>query len=270
MAEEVKLSIITGTKDRPDGLRLLHTSIAQYTHPVTWELIITDASEDPAREPGHYGIHDKRVSIFPEWPPQGAAKGFNVAAAHATGEFICWLNDDVEVLPGWAENMIYALENDPRANVGMGAFYYWTPQPPKCFKVYQDDGMLYANFGCLPTKLFRNIHGFDENCRKYGMDNSISLRVIDANFGIIDVPGARLLHWKDSNEYASPEEKKQQAMALRYLRNKYIPKRDKLRRTQNRFNPDRRATLMDQVKFYQLSMTMEEAKVWKPPEVPSL
>lgn len=223
-------------------------SLCDHTKDVDWELLVSDVG-DPETPPyrvaeGHPDA--ERIRVYREWPRRGPAAGFNKLAAAAKGEWLCWLNDDVEVLPRWASAMIEAL--DGWEEVGLGAFYYWTPQRKEFF-VQQHAGMLYANFGCMRTELFRRVGGFDVACWKYGMDNTISFRVLHRGLAIAAVEGARLLHHKSDEEYQPGDEEKQRA-ALAHLEKAYGPHYDTYRKVQSKFNPKRMI----------LDITVEEAR----------
>ena len=241
----MKLSIITGAWNRLEMINRLISSVVEHTHGFEWELLIADASS-PALPLGDSSSHNIRV--YREVPRLGPSSGYNKLAEKATGSYICWLNDDVEVLPNWASAMIRSLSGRP--HVGLGCFYFWTAQPSGRFHVQSDMGLLYANFGCMKLELFREVGGFDEECWKYGMDNSISLKVMREGLGVVAVEGATILHHKDSQEYAEPGDESRQRAALGHLRRMYGRYTDEFREQQKRFRP----------MVWELPLTVEDAR----------
>ena len=90
------LSLITGTRNRPDGIARFLESV--HTHTTSpYEVLVGDASDEPAQIDTAGG----RVRIFREDPPRGYAAGYNRLLGHARGEVVVLLNDDLELLAHW-------------------------------------------------------------------------------------------------------------------------------------------------------------------------
>lgn len=180
-----KLSLVTGSINRPEALSRMVRSIEAHTR-VEWELVISDASGVP------YGSINPRVHVIHEKPRLGHSKGYNVAFRRCEGEFILWLNDDAEVCPGYDTESIAFMESHPR--IGLGALHYSEPENRIEFHVNDAWDCIYANFGIFRKSLGEQIGFFDEEIRMYGADNSIALRVLLADYGIADIPKARIIH----------------------------------------------------------------------------
>lgn len=208
------LSIITGTRNRLDSMNRLWRSLQEHTT-VPYELIIADASEVTRIS------YDRNIRIISEKPPKGCSAGYNVAFREARGDFVIWLNDDCEVLPGYDTNAIHFMGANP--NIGLGALPYSNKGLPFRTNANSFDGMLYANFGIIRRELGNRIGWFDSECvRHYGCDNSIGFRVLLAGFGIAEIPNARLLHHEHDDAQRQENLKGQQEDANR-LRQKYEP-----------------------------------------------
>lgn len=189
------LSIVTGAKDRPEGFTRLLDSIIKHTPP-GWELIVADASVEPIV------CNDPRVKLLREWPPQGPVIGYNKCFREARGEFVCWLNDDSECLPGWATEAISFLEKNPQ--IGIAALYFSDGYfPPGRAGVQQFEGMPYANFGVFRRTLLDEIErneprgklgAFLDTLFMYGNDNSLCFRCLKLGYGIVGVPTAQVIH----------------------------------------------------------------------------
>lgn len=186
------ISIVTGTKGRPDSFRRMLESICKHTT-TDWELVIADANEKS------YVEADPRIKVVSDFPPGGCSLGYNRAFHATTGKWVAWLNDDSEVLPGWDTAGIDFMESHPE--VGLGAYYWRDTNGPNIFRVNTYYGMPYANFGILSRELGEKIGWFDAVAASmYGNDNSLTFRVLLAGMGVACVPGGRLLHHCDRIE----------------------------------------------------------------------
>jgi GT2 family glycosyltransferase len=187
------LSLITGTRNRPMDFRRLVDSIERHT-PMEWELVVSDASDSPIeQEPVATDSTWPRIRVIPERPPLGCTAGYNRAFRQARGEWVLWLNDDCEVMPGYAENAIRFMEAN--REVGLGALYYADAGTGEGWHVNRCAfGMLYANFGVLKRELGNRIGWFDDDLKMYGNDNSLTYRVLLAGKGVAGIPEARIFH----------------------------------------------------------------------------
>ena len=229
------LSIISGTRDRKEELARLIKSVVEHTCDVDWELVIADAGE--RYHPWH---PHPRVKIVPERPRLWPAAGYNrLVREHARGEWVAWLNDDAEVTPRWALAMLSALSN--RKDVGLGCFYFedeGTYGPG--FRVNDWLGLVYANFGCIRRELFLEVGGFDERCKFYAMDNSLTFRVMDRGLGVLAVPGARVVHhrhWSERRSADQDEAESFRAAGVNALMADYEAKIGRFKSEQARFRP---------------------------------
>lgn len=186
------LSLVTGTRNRPDDFRRLVDSIERHT-PMKWELVVSDASDTPIQnEPVATDETWPKIRVIPERPRLGCTVGYNRAFRKARGRFVIWLNDDCEVMPGYATAAIDFMEAHPE--IGLGALYYADPNH-QGFRVNTCMfGMIYANFGILRRQLGNQVGWFDESVEMYGNDNSLAWRVLMAGKGIAAIPDARILH----------------------------------------------------------------------------
>lgn len=181
------LSLITGTRNRPEEFRRLVRSIEQFT-PMPWELVVSDASDEPFNPDYFTG----NVVIIPEKPRRGCTIGYNTAFNYALGKWCLWLNDDCEVTAGYAEKAIEFMEAHPE--IGLGALYYSDPNHSG-WKVNKCSfGMDYANFGIIRRSFGDKVGWFDEDFTMYGNDNSLAYRVLIHGKGIAAIPNAFIVH----------------------------------------------------------------------------
>lgn len=219
------LSLVTGTRNREEDFRRLLDSVQRNTE-VDWEMVVADASDEPIRTENL----TLNVRVIPERPRLGHSRGYNVAFRAAHGKWVIWLNDDCEVLPGYAEAAIYFMENRP--TIGLGVLKYSNRGGHFTYNWHHD--MPYANFGILSKEFGDQIGWFDEELRMYGCDNSLAFRVLIAGRGIAVVPNAYIVHYecndaeRDLNQYDRFTESDR-------LNQKYAPYLDQMKRTYAQF-----------------------------------
>lgn len=177
------LSLVTGTLGRPEAYRRLVDSIRRHTQS-SWELVVADASDPSYVEQG------ENIVILPERPRLNHSKGYNRAFRACVGEFILWLNDDAEVCEGYDTEAIQFMSGHPK--IGLGALHYSQNGGP--FHANSAYGCVYANFGIFRKSVGEQVGYFDEEISMYGADNSLAIRMLMADYGVADIPKARILH----------------------------------------------------------------------------
>lgn len=194
------LSLITGTRNRPSDFRRLVDSIEAHTN-VDWELVCSDASDSPIEnEEVATEATWPRIRVIPERPRVSCTFGYNTAFGQARGKWCLWLNDDCEVMPGYAEAAVKFMESHPE--IGLGALYYADAGTGESFHINSCMfGMQYANFGIISRKLGNSIGWFDDEIQMYGNDNSLAYRVLMAGRGIAGIPDARIFHHSTRDEH---------------------------------------------------------------------
>lgn len=103
----MKVSIIIPVRYRLDLTKVCIDSIKKYTT-VPYELVLVQECED--KEITEYlksvgGIFVQNVE------PKGFAGAMNTGKLVANGDYYCFLNNDVVVIPGWLEEMIKVFED---------------------------------------------------------------------------------------------------------------------------------------------------------------
>lgn len=204
------LSLVTGTMNRPESFERLVRSIAERTR-VPWELVVSDASHFQYAKA--YGSkYPGQIKVREEVKREGCVKAYNWCFKNCTGEWVIWLNDDAEVMPGYDVAAINYMERHP--SIGLGALYY-----AECHLPYMINSwfkMVYANFGIISRTLGEEIGWMDEVVHMYGNDNSIAFRVLLAGLGIGSVPGSKIWHHsvQDEDRIRNQESRVADARAL--------------------------------------------------------
>lgn len=215
------LSIVTGTRNRPTDLLRLLNSVDKHTN-IPWEMVVSDASDRPIDSMGF----PRNVRMLQERPRLGHARGFNRAFGEARGEWVIYLNDDCEVLKGYAQAAINFMKANPL--IGLGALPYSNKGGPFLTNSNSFDGMIYANFGIIRRTIGDSIGWFDSDVvEMYGADNTLGYRVLLAGHGIAEIPNARILHHESPNsERGDLVFRQQQGDALK---KKYLPRLAEMR-----------------------------------------
>jgi glycosyltransferase involved in cell wall biosynthesis len=126
-----KISIVMPTYRRSHTiLQTLETVRAQtYTN---WELIIVDNAGD-----GGYAFGDPRIRVVTHKVGPSSSHARNQGVRHATGDFVCFFDDDDEMFPDYLEAYVKEFERDPYLKMVRGGmlvddgstnFSYATPE----------------------------------------------------------------------------------------------------------------------------------------------
>jgi len=232
----VQLSIVTGTKDRPECIKRLVYSVVSNAglRWNEWELIIADASEKLTQL--DHTILGLGASVFTihEKTPLGMVKGYNHAFWLSRGKWVLWLNDDVEVLPGYDKAAVGFMEANPE--IGLGALYYSEQgvQENK-FHINHYLEMAYANFGIIRRDIGNELGWFDEDIKMYGSDNALSFKVLLAGKGVVGIPNAKLIHHAHQDPLRKENQKDRRSDA-RLLRDRYFPRVNEMRAVYNQYS----------------------------------
>jgi GT2 family glycosyltransferase len=183
---EPLLSLVTGTRNRPDAVATLARSALAHAGD-DFELLIADASA----RPGGFASADPRIEVIPETTPLGYPRGYNALFRRARGRWICFLNDDAELAPGFGAALRGAIERRPEVDL------FCLPVVERGEAVAQVllcMGMPYACMGAVRREAGCAVGWFDEGYRFYGPDSDLALRLIAAGRRLAPAPGARVIH----------------------------------------------------------------------------
>jgi hypothetical protein len=106
-----KVSIVMATYRRAHSLFHTIDTLRAQTHP-NWELILVDNAGD-----GGYEFGDARIRVLCRMARASAAYARNEGIRHATGDLLCFFDDDDDMLPEYLERFVQAFAANPGAKM---------------------------------------------------------------------------------------------------------------------------------------------------------
>ncbi|HYV65393.1 MAG TPA: glycosyltransferase family 2 protein, partial [Myxococcales bacterium] len=219
----VHVSIVIPTRDRAELLRACVESLDRHRCAARTELIVVDNGSAETATHEYLGSLSRReaTKVLPYPAPFNWSAVNNFAARHATGDYLLFLNNDVEALtPGWLDALL-AFASRPEIGMSGGLLLYpdgtvqhagvvmgLTGYAGHVFAGRRPDEM--TPFGradrirgctavtgaCMMMRreVFDRLGGFDERFILCGSDVEICLRARAMGLRIVMTPHARLLH----------------------------------------------------------------------------
>lgn len=206
------ISVIIPTFNRPASLAACLESFARLRYPQEqFEVIVVDDGGDPdlsaVIEPLRQRINLRLVTQ----DHAGPARARNNGAAHATGHFIAFTDDDCAVDENWLTELMLRLQQDPArmyggytANALEQNVYSAASQSliDYLYGYYNSDleqaRFFTSNNMALSRSLFEQAGGFQENFRRAsGEDRELCDRWRTLGRGMTFVPEARVEHSHD-------------------------------------------------------------------------
>jgi len=214
-----KISVIVPTRDKPQLLKDCIDSVRKTTSGLDIELIVVDNDS----------VEHETKNVFDNLVAQGAivlkySGSFNysaicnLAASNASGEYLCFLNNDTEAIsPTWLSSMVQHASQPSVGLVGavlvypdnslqhMGISLGYTGSiaghpyrgksaeenvPGECFEV---SGVTFA-CAVISKKKFESLNGLDEVFPVGFNDVDISIRALDSNLHNVLCTRAVLTH----------------------------------------------------------------------------
>ena len=181
------LSIIIPTCNRLEHLRRCLDAVIATTPPIRYEVIVVDGSEPPLEQ-----LDGARV--LREQHRGGFSHACNIGCRAARGRFVCWLNDDAEPQPGWAETAVTFMDAPENEDVALGALEWRDAEVTEKWDVQYYEHVLNANFGIIRYEWGERVKWFDERIRMYGVDCALAASVLVQGGRLARIRGARILH----------------------------------------------------------------------------
>lgn len=241
-----KVSVVILTRDRPELLERCVAGIIRDTRYEPLEFVILDnGTQDPKALQALANLaKDPRVKVVRDDSPFNFSALNNRAVAHASGDFLCLLNNDIEIMgTNWLRDMMsVALQPGIGAvgarlwfpdgrlqhagvtlGIGGAAGHPFRLQRRNEDHYHRRPHLMHEVSGvtaaCLvtPKAVYAAVGGLDEEAFKVAFnDVDFCLKVSAAGLVIAYVPEAELIHHESvSRGYEDTEEKKQRFMVER-------------------------------------------------------
>lgn len=201
------LSVLLGTCDRLGQLRACLTSILEGTQ-VPVRVYVSDAgSTDGTVEYLREFASPSVIPVFEE-RRRGQAAALNDILRQVGTPYVCWLSDDNLVVEGALDTAVSILEGEPR--IGMVALKVRDIQGPFVDAPYiggvSPIGILNVNQGLLRTSVMRDVGGFSEAFRDYGIDPDLTAKVLLSGHDIVYTRAVAVRHARNwSSDRSSAE-----------------------------------------------------------------
>jgi O-antigen biosynthesis protein len=274
LAARPQVSIIVATTARPDIAEPCFTSVLERTCYENFEIVILisrSAWHVPERADLLKRLAERRqvrIIDYPDRPFNYSAVN-NLGAAQASGDILCFLNDDTEVISrDWLGTLVSRLELPGVAAVGPMLYYpdytiqhagvilgltsvagYACLGEPRGSRGYFGRAYLEQDVSCVTAAcmgirgdVFRAIGGFDEALPMAYNDVDLCLRLRSAGWRIIWTPAAELLHRESASlgRHDQGERAEQFSRDVALMRKRWAP-------------------LLDADPFYNVNLTLERA-----------
>lgn len=112
------ISIVLATRNRPQLLARAIPSVQAQRYE-RWQLVVIDDGEDPGTRRVVEATDDERVLLV-VGPQRGLGAARNAGLAQATGEIVCYLDDDNVMHPGWLEAVAHVFSERDDVDVAYG------------------------------------------------------------------------------------------------------------------------------------------------------
>ncbi len=212
VAKTEKVSIIIGTHNNLPYLRRALETLLCHTPPGFELIVVNNASED-GTDTLLRSLDYPDLKIVNNRANRGFA-AFNNQGLHlATRPYVLFLNDDVELAPGWLEPLIEMLDLHPKVGAVGSRLLYPDGRIQHDGKIFLKKDLLpyHVNVGGRPGEDERPVEvdtltgacligrrelvGFDEDYRRgYYEDTDMCLRIKERGYGLVLHRGSVIVH----------------------------------------------------------------------------
>ena len=217
------VTIITSTRDRHDLISNCIQSVELRSTYKNLEIIVVDHNSRDRRTRQYLSSISHRVIRYEG--PFNFARINNYAAREARGDFLVFLNNDVEVLePNWMQNMLLEAQREDVGMVGALLLYpngsiqhcgivlgvgpvcghlfrYLNPRDENYWSLHtvtRECAAVTAACAMIRKDVFLEIGGFDEHLIVDFADVDLCLRLREHGYVTVVTPSARMVHRESS------------------------------------------------------------------------
>jgi GT2 family glycosyltransferase len=211
-------------------------SISQHADPsVTFEILVRDDASTDDTVKIISEIKNVRIVRNPE--NVGFLRNCNRALESVRGQYVVFLNNDVQVTPGWLRTLLDTFSNYPSVGAVGPQFLYPSGHLQEAGAAFRPDGTAemvglnedpdqprfsyvrrvdYTSGACLmlPTTLVKELDGFSEEFLPcYCEDSDLCLRVQEKGYFVYCNPGVTIVHHLSKTTASINEEFKYRCVA---------------------------------------------------------
>jgi cellulose synthase/poly-beta-1,6-N-acetylglucosamine synthase-like glycosyltransferase len=210
-----QFSVIVPTYSRQELLRACLYGLGRqsFPHSQFQVLVVNDGGAELPADLVRGCEREFRLVVL-EQANSGQSAARNLGAAHATGEWLAFIDDDCVPEPDWLMRFAEAFIAEPDAVVGgetrnglPGNVYSLASQALMSYlyeyynlRTGEHAQLSYftSNNFALKRQNFSRVGGFDEGMR-FAEDRDLCARLVKAGFRLLAVPEARVLHFRPLN-----------------------------------------------------------------------
>ena len=222
MTDTSRISVVLGTYNRLDNLRVCIRSIFEQTTTPT-RVYVTDAGSTDGTVEYLESIASDRLVPVLVGKKLGQARAYNDVFKTIDTPYVCWLSDDNEVVDHGLDVGVSVLDELP--TVGMVGLKVKDVEGPFVEAPYlgavSSIGVLNVNQGLLRTPVLQAVGGFSERFRDYGIDPDLTAKVLFSGHDVAYTRPVAIHHyraWADGSEASVQQRERQRSYVDLYWR----------------------------------------------------
>lgn len=206
-----RVSVVLGSFNRRDFLRLTIASVRQELRGLDAEIIVVDGGSTDGslkwlmRQKDVLTIVQHNHGVWNGVPVRRRSWGYfmNLGFRVASGDYVCMLSDDCLLVPGAIRNGIDAAEQSLAAGMKVGAVaFYWRnwPEQQEYWVGLTLLGRMFVNHGLYRRSALAEVGFVDEDTYAfYHADGDLCLKMWEAGYVCIDAPDSYVEHYSHAN-----------------------------------------------------------------------
>jgi GT2 family glycosyltransferase len=213
-----RVSIIVPAHNCPELTEACLLSVARTTR-LPYEVLLVDDASDESAAAVFRRLSVGPVRLLRNETRRSFSANNNLAAREARGEFLCLLNNDTVVAPGWLEAMVAVIEREPDIGV-LGNKHLFPDRPglhhagmafdergfpihlhphtdPEAPAVNYQRDVPCVTFACvvIPAAVYLKLGGLDETYRNGFEDCDFCLRARGSGYRVTYTPASVIGHY---------------------------------------------------------------------------
>lgn len=193
-----ELSVVLGTYNRLELLQKAVESILTETS-IPIKVYITDAGSTDGTIPYLNSIASETIIPILVGKKLGQAKAYNQVFEQVDSPYVCWLSDDNVIVNHGLDLAVKILKEN--VNLGMVALKTKDLRGPFVDSPYiggvSSIGILNVNQGVLRTEVLKQVGGFSEEFRDYGIDPDLTAKVLFLGYDIAYTKTITIHHYRN-------------------------------------------------------------------------